>query len=237
MALVGGRIVGVGPRLRVGRVPETDLNLLVNPRAESKVRQGVTTEVTGQDGSSVGPWTDEEYEKLRAEHRARYGVDIPFRDLTGFFRWLDERGAAVHVASMGGRPAVRRRGGSHPRGASRRGAGGDLPSRGTGKAQLVEVYEGRDYHYMGETNTTYNPQGHFLISVLGNYNLQEPTPMQIEAITDLMAWAVAEFNVPLDRIYGHATRRSLRLIFGAAITAFPAGMSAQSFPTEDPILR
>lgn len=65
------------------------------------------------------------------------------------------------------------------------------------------IYEGRDYHYMGETNTTYNPRGHFLISVLGNYDLQEPTPMQIEAITDLMAWAVAEFNVPLDRIYGH----------------------------------
>lgn len=65
------------------------------------------------------------------------------------------------------------------------------------------IYEGRDYRYMGETNTEYNPRGHFLISVMGNYNLQEPTPVQIDAITDLMAWAVAEFDVPLEGIHGH----------------------------------
>ena len=65
------------------------------------------------------------------------------------------------------------------------------------------IYEGRDYHYIGDTNTKYNPKGHFLISVMGNYNRQEPTEAQINAITDLMAWAVQEFNVPLDKIYGH----------------------------------
>lgn len=65
------------------------------------------------------------------------------------------------------------------------------------------IYEGRDYRYMGETNTRYDPRGHLLISVLGNYNIQEATPAQIEAITDLMAWAVVEFDVPLDRIMGH----------------------------------
>ncbi|MHB1168430.1 MAG: peptidoglycan recognition protein family protein [Longimicrobiales bacterium] len=65
------------------------------------------------------------------------------------------------------------------------------------------VYEGRDWRYMGETNTDYNPSGHFLISVIGNYGLQEPTQAQIEAIADLMAWAVERFDVPLDRIGGH----------------------------------
>jgi len=65
------------------------------------------------------------------------------------------------------------------------------------------IYEGRDWHYMGETNTTYDPSGHFLISVIGNYNLQEPTPKQLDAIADLMAWAVEEFDVPLDSIKGH----------------------------------
>jgi hypothetical protein len=65
------------------------------------------------------------------------------------------------------------------------------------------IYEGRDYHYIGETNTKYNPEGHFLISVMGNYEIQKPTPEQIKSITDLMAWAVQEFNVPLDKIYGH----------------------------------
>ncbi|CAN5711553.1 hypothetical protein BH23GEM10_BH23GEM10_14780 [soil metagenome] len=65
------------------------------------------------------------------------------------------------------------------------------------------VYEGRDWRYMGETNTTYDPAGHFLISVLGNYELQRPTAAQLDAIADMMAWAVQRFDVPLERIGGH----------------------------------
>jgi hypothetical protein len=65
------------------------------------------------------------------------------------------------------------------------------------------IYEGRDWRYMGETNTTYDPSGHFLISVIGNYQRQEATQAQLEAIADLMAWATAHFDVPLDRIGGH----------------------------------
>ncbi|HEY9230190.1 MAG TPA: peptidoglycan recognition family protein [Gemmatimonadaceae bacterium] len=65
------------------------------------------------------------------------------------------------------------------------------------------IFEGRDWHYMGETNTTYDPGGHFLISVIGNYGRQDATPAQLEAIADLMAWALKEFDLPLDRIGGH----------------------------------
>jgi hypothetical protein len=65
------------------------------------------------------------------------------------------------------------------------------------------VYEGRDWHYMGETNTAYDPGGHFLISIIGNYDKQEPTQAQLNAIADLMAWAFSEFNLPLDRLGGH----------------------------------
>jgi hypothetical protein len=65
------------------------------------------------------------------------------------------------------------------------------------------VYEGRDWHYMGETNTEYDPNGHFLITVIGNYEKQEATAAQLAAIADLMAWAVRKFDVPLDNIGGH----------------------------------
>ena len=65
------------------------------------------------------------------------------------------------------------------------------------------IYEGRDYHFMGETNTSYDPGGHFLISIIGNYGRQEPTQAQIEAIADLMAWALDAHDLPLDRIGGH----------------------------------
>lgn len=125
VAIGGGLIVGVGPRLSLPGVRETDLrglalapgfvdihshtdlSLLVNPNAESKVRQGVTTEVTGQDGGSIGPWTDEAYASRRCEHRQRYGVDLPFRDIEGLFAWLDSSGAAVNVASMVGAGTIR----------------------------------------------------------------------------------------------------------------------------------
>jgi len=66
-----------------------------------------------------------------------------------------------------------------------------------------QIYEGRDFHFMGETNTAYNPEGHFLISIIGNYERQEATPAQIESIARMMAWAIAEFDLPLDRIGGH----------------------------------
>ncbi len=85
----------------------TDLVLLVNPRAESKIRQGVTTEIVGQDGGSIGPWTDEQWEQTRDRYRGRYGVDIDFRDLDGFFRHLDREPAAVNLASMVGAGTVR----------------------------------------------------------------------------------------------------------------------------------
>ncbi len=65
------------------------------------------------------------------------------------------------------------------------------------------VFEGRDWRFMGETNTTYNPGGHFLISIIGNYDKQEPTPAQLEAIAELMAWALKRFDLPIDRIGGH----------------------------------
>jgi hypothetical protein len=65
------------------------------------------------------------------------------------------------------------------------------------------IYEGRDFHFMGETNTAYDPGGHFLISVIGNYERQEATPAQLASIADMMAWAIREFDLPLDRIGGH----------------------------------
>jgi hypothetical protein len=66
-----------------------------------------------------------------------------------------------------------------------------------------DVYEGRDWSFMGETNTTYDPSGHFLISMIGNYDQQEPSAQQLAALADLMAWALRVNNLPVDRIGGH----------------------------------
>ncbi len=85
----------------------TDLDLLVDPRAEAKVRQGVTTEVTGQDGDSVGPWTNDAAAEADERYRNRHGVSLGFRDVAGFFRRLEEHGTAVNLASMVGQGTVR----------------------------------------------------------------------------------------------------------------------------------
>jgi N-acyl-D-amino-acid deacylase len=126
VAVAGGRIVAIGRAGTLGRGTSTvdlsglalapgfidihshtDLSLLVNHRAESKIRQGVTTEVTGQDGSSIGPWTDERFESVRDDYRNRHGVEIDFRDLDGFFRRLERERPSTNVASMVGQGTVR----------------------------------------------------------------------------------------------------------------------------------
>ena len=85
----------------------TDLELLVNPRAESKIRQGVTTEIAGQDGSSTGPWTADRAASMRDTYRSRYGVELDFSDLPGFLGSLERQAAAVNLASMIGHGTVR----------------------------------------------------------------------------------------------------------------------------------
>ena len=84
-----------------------DLSLLVNPNAESRIRQGVTLEVVGQDGSSIGPMSDGAFESLRDRYDRNYGVDIDFRTLGGFLDRVDRERPAVSVASMVGHGTIR----------------------------------------------------------------------------------------------------------------------------------
>lgn len=66
-----------------------------------------------------------------------------------------------------------------------------------------EVYEGRDPAYQGDTATTYDTNGHFLVVVEGNFDIEEPTAAQIESLTRVLAWASEEYGVPPDTIAGH----------------------------------
>ncbi|MGI9628403.1 MAG: N-acyl-D-amino-acid deacylase family protein [Longimicrobiales bacterium] len=84
-----------------------DLSLLVNGNAESRIRQGVTLEVAGQDGSSVGPWGDGSFEATRDRYRSRYDVAIDFRTVGGFLDAIDAARPAVNVASMVGHGTIR----------------------------------------------------------------------------------------------------------------------------------
>lgn len=84
-----------------------DMSLFIEPRAESRIRQGVTLEVVGQDGGSVGPWSDEEFEETRDSYRRRANREIDFRDPPGFLGGIDGLTPAVNVATMVGNGSVR----------------------------------------------------------------------------------------------------------------------------------
>ena len=65
------------------------------------------------------------------------------------------------------------------------------------------VYEGRDIRYAGDTNTSYDPAGHALIEVVGNFEDVEPNLAQLDAVVDLMAQLAARHDVPVAAIRGH----------------------------------
>jgi len=65
------------------------------------------------------------------------------------------------------------------------------------------VYEGRDPRYRGDTGTTYDTTGHFLVVVEGDFNNEQPTPEQVESLTRVLAWAAEEYGVSPSTISGH----------------------------------
>jgi hypothetical protein len=67
------------------------------------------------------------------------------------------------------------------------------------------IYEGRPIMARGDSNTTYDLDGHVHIAVLGKYDAgeQEPAEIQIDAIVRLMAWIAATYDIAPHTINGH----------------------------------
>jgi hypothetical protein len=65
------------------------------------------------------------------------------------------------------------------------------------------VYEGRDVLIAGDTNTNYDPSGHALIVVLGNFEDVEPNPAQLDAVISTMTMLAKRFAIAPDKIAGH----------------------------------
>ena len=65
------------------------------------------------------------------------------------------------------------------------------------------VYEGRPIEYAGDTNTEYDPEGHALIELIGNYEEIEPSPEQMQALAKTMAMLAVQYRVPVSEIRAH----------------------------------
>ena len=66
-----------------------------------------------------------------------------------------------------------------------------------------KIYEARPLHYPGDTNTDYEPTGHALICVMGNYEHQIVSEAQLEAILGLTAFLAQSRHVLIEAIKGH----------------------------------
>lgn len=85
----------------------TDIGLLVNPRAESKIHQGVTTEVAGNCGDSPFPIGENNFEEINKNLFERYGIELTWRDINGFFNALQEKQVSINYASFTGHGDLR----------------------------------------------------------------------------------------------------------------------------------
>ncbi len=79
--------------------------LIVDPRSQSDIRQGVTLEVFGE-GSSWGPWSDAMKEERR-EGQGDIKYEIEWTTLGEYLEYLERRGVATNVASFVGATTLR----------------------------------------------------------------------------------------------------------------------------------
>jgi N-acyl-D-amino-acid deacylase len=84
----------------------SDLTLLANPRAESKIRQGVTTEVIGNCGGSPAPLLGAAVEEARAWAKS-LGLEVTWATMAEYVDRLRNQGSAVNVVALVGHNTLR----------------------------------------------------------------------------------------------------------------------------------
>ena len=108
MAVAGKTIDGTGCVVTPGFIDihsHSDYTLPINPQAESKIRQGVTTEVVGMCGGSAAPL--DEASRARA---VASNPDLPWEEWTTFgefLAFLQQQGTSVNVVPFVGHGTVR----------------------------------------------------------------------------------------------------------------------------------
>lgn len=82
-----------------------------------------------------------------------------------------------------------------------------------------KMYAARDPGLAGDTNTEYNPEGHALVMLLGNFEEAQPSQAQLLATVDLLAWLVNQHHLNVDDIATHRDFSAQTLCPGKNLTA------------------
>ena len=89
-----GKVVGPG---FIDMHTHSEYPLMYDGNAESKIRQGVTTEVVGE-GTSPGPIEGPALPAAK-EMLSRYKIDLTWHTLSGYFERMQKSGSSVNIAS------------------------------------------------------------------------------------------------------------------------------------------
>jgi N-acyl-D-amino-acid deacylase len=84
---------------------QSEVSLLIDPRAESKIYQGITTEITGE-GGSIAPLTDYILQEMEPSLK-HYNLQVDWRTLDEYFKRIERTRSAINIATYVGATQVR----------------------------------------------------------------------------------------------------------------------------------
>ena len=66
-----------------------------------------------------------------------------------------------------------------------------------------EVAEGRNIGFVGDTNTGYDSTSQILVTLEGNFDVEEPTAQQMQSALKLVTWLAKKYHIPAEKITAH----------------------------------
>ncbi len=124
----------------------SDCSLLIDNRAESKIRQGVTTEVVGNCGYSAAPLYSPLIEERRPEYEGIYGLSLDWRTFPEYLKRVEASSPSINYAFLIGHNTLR---------ASAMGFGDHTPSPDQMARMRTWVEEALDYGAFGLSTGLY----------------------------------------------------------------------------------
>jgi N-acyl-D-amino-acid deacylase len=128
VAVTGDRVVAVGASIKqsykagkafdiAGKVvspgfidlhTHSDISILLNPRMESSIHQGVTTEMVGNCGMSVGLMRAAPQFEQERRWTDRGGIKLDWSDMAGFLQRVETQGLAINIGTLAGHGTIRK---------------------------------------------------------------------------------------------------------------------------------
>ncbi len=87
------------------------------------------------------------------------------------------------------------------------------------------IAEGREIGYTGDTNTEYDPTGHILIVLEGNFEEERPSRGQLRSLARLVKGLAVQWQIPAEYVQGHQDYAST-LCPGVHLYAYLPGLRA-----------